>query len=180
MIISTWFSNQNIFLDSSIWRPKPYVPKSAFWASILKVLHILKAHSFYQLTQGNISIWSTPWCSSWGTIYDDLIIQPTGFIYPTLVNDLWLPNQRKWNDNLIDAIFRPSMAQVIKNTPIINSQDPDFLCWILTQTGRCHAKSAYYACMQDLYDSGEPRPTQPSPATSQLLTQVWKDRKSVV
>ena len=24
------------------------------------------------------------------------------------------------------------MAQVIKNTPIINSQDPDFLCWKLT------------------------------------------------
>lgn len=53
------------FPDSSIWRPKTNMPKSAFWASVLKVLHILKAHSFYQLTQGNISIWSSPWCSEW-------------------------------------------------------------------------------------------------------------------
>jgi hypothetical protein len=50
------------FPDSSIWRPKPNTPKSAFWSSVIKVLPILKAHSFYQISQGNISIWSTPWC----------------------------------------------------------------------------------------------------------------------
>jgi hypothetical protein len=48
------------FHDCSIWRPKPNVPKSAFWASVLKVLPLLRTHSFYQITQGNISIWSSP------------------------------------------------------------------------------------------------------------------------
>jgi hypothetical protein len=48
------------FPDSSIWRPNPNVPKWAFWASIIKVLPILKSHSLYQVSQGNISIWSTP------------------------------------------------------------------------------------------------------------------------
>jgi hypothetical protein len=52
------------FPDSSIWRPKSNVPKSAFWASILKMLPVLKTHSLYQITQGQISIWSTPWCSN--------------------------------------------------------------------------------------------------------------------
>jgi hypothetical protein len=52
------------FPDSSIWRPNPSVPKSAFWSSIIKILPILKVHSFYQITEGNISIWSTPWCQN--------------------------------------------------------------------------------------------------------------------
>ena len=82
------------FPDSSIWRPKPNAPKSAFWASILKILPILKAHSFYQLTEGNLSIWSSPWCSSWASIYDDLIIQQPGFVYPALVKELWLPDHK--------------------------------------------------------------------------------------
>uniref|UniRef100_A0A8R7PUH5 Reverse transcriptase zinc-binding domain-containing protein n=1 Tax=Triticum urartu TaxID=4572 RepID=A0A8R7PUH5_TRIUA len=34
----------------------PSSPKSAFWTSVLKMMPKLKAHSFYQLTQGNISI----------------------------------------------------------------------------------------------------------------------------
>ena len=48
------------FPNSSIWRPSPNVPKSVFWASILKVLPTLKADSFYQISSGNISIWNTP------------------------------------------------------------------------------------------------------------------------
>jgi hypothetical protein len=52
------------FPDATIWRPKPNIPKSAFWTSIIKVMPILKMHSFYQISQGNISIWSTPSCSN--------------------------------------------------------------------------------------------------------------------
>lgn len=167
------------FPDSSIWRPKPNIPKSAFWASILKIIHILKAHSFYQLTVGNVSIWSSPWCSSWTSIYENLIIQPPNFTYPALVKDLWLLNQKKWNHELIDTIFRPPTAQAIKCTPILNSNEDDLLCWKLTNNGRCHAKSAYYACVQDLYNSGEDKPRQPSPTTCQILNQVWKD-KSII
>jgi hypothetical protein len=81
------------FPDSSIWRPNSNVPKSGFWASILKVLPILKAHSYYQITQGNVSIWSSPWCKDWTKIYDNLIIQEANYVYPAKVSDLWLPNQ---------------------------------------------------------------------------------------
>jgi hypothetical protein len=42
------------FPNSSIWRPNANFPKSAFWASILKVLPTLKTHSVYQITQGQI------------------------------------------------------------------------------------------------------------------------------
>ena len=44
------------FHDTSICTATPNTPKSAFWSSILKMLPKLKAHSFYQITQGNISL----------------------------------------------------------------------------------------------------------------------------
>lgn len=73
------------FPDSSIWRPNSNPPKSAFRASIIKVLPILKAHCFYQITQGCILIWSTPWCQNWTHIYEALIIQPGVFSYQPML-----------------------------------------------------------------------------------------------
>ena len=122
------FLKSKYFPDSSIWRPNSNAPKSAFWASILKILPILKAHSFYQITEGNISIWSTPWFKNWNNIYDNLIIQPAGFSYPAQVKDLWQPNGKVWNDQLIDALFQAPMAADIKSTPIILAQEMDILC----------------------------------------------------
>nr|XP_020200447.1 uncharacterized protein LOC109786279 [Aegilops tauschii subsp. strangulata] len=40
------------FSDASVWTASSTTPKSAFWSSILKMMPKLKAHSFYQLTQG--------------------------------------------------------------------------------------------------------------------------------
>ena len=168
------------FPSSSIWRPNSSAPKSAFWASILKVLPILKAHVSYQITKGDISIWSTSWYASWNSIYEDLIIQPTGFNYPTLVKDLWLPNQKNWNDELITKLFIPSAANTIKQTPIINADVQDILCWKLTQDGKCNAKFAYHACLQVLYQEGQQeRPATPSPDTVHLLKQVWKCKQII-
>jgi hypothetical protein len=82
------------FHDTSIWRAKPNVPKSAFWTSIIKILPLLAKHSFYQITTGNISIWSTPRCPYWQHIHDHLIIQETGFVCPAVVLDLWVSHQK--------------------------------------------------------------------------------------
>jgi hypothetical protein len=165
------------FTDSSIWCPKPNVPKSAFWSSIVKILPILKNHSFYQITQGDISIWSSPWCKGWAHIYDALIIQSGNYVYPAQVKDLWLPNQQTWDCELIDMLFQQPMATEIKQTPIIQSPDKDILCWELTPSGKCNAKSAYRACLKNLQDTGEPTPRQVQPATIQLLNQIWKNKQ---
>ena len=37
------------FHDSSIWRPKPNIPKSAFWSAILKVVPLLQTMLFIRL-----------------------------------------------------------------------------------------------------------------------------------
>jgi hypothetical protein len=147
------------FPDSSIWRPDANVPKSAFWSSVLKILPILKQNSFYQISAGNLSIWSSPWCQGWTNIYDALIIQEPGFTYPAQVKDLWMPNQKEWNTSLIDTLFQEPLASSIKQTPIINSQEEDFLCWRPTLDGKCNSKTAYKSCLQKLYEDGEPKPT---------------------
>jgi hypothetical protein len=160
--------------DSSIWRPKPNIPKSALWASILKVLPVLKTHSFYQLTSGQLSIWSTPWCSGWANIYDALIPQPEGYVYPGKVKQLWLPNQCEWNTQLIDSLFEQYMADAIKQTPILQSEENDMLCWKLTSSGKCNTKSAYHACLKRMQELGEPAPRQINAATTGLLKRIWK------
>jgi hypothetical protein len=119
---------------------------------------------------GQISIWSTPWCEGWAQIYDSLIIQPRNYSYPSQVKDLWIPGQKRWNEPLINSLF-----QAIKNTTIINTQDEDYLCWRLTPTGKCNSKSAYKACLEKLFDQGEPRPRQVGTTTKQLLQAIWKN-----
>jgi ribonuclease HI len=167
------------FHQSSIWRPNSNTPKSAFWASVLKILPILKAHSYIQITHGNISLWSSPWCTEWASIYDYLIIQQPNFIYPAKVSDLWLSDQNVWNEQLIRNLFQQPMSDHILQTQIINTQNSDLLCWKLTPNGKCNAKSAYYACLQNLQENGEQCPTTISPATKKLLRQVWKEKKLI-
>jgi hypothetical protein len=153
------------FPESSIWRPNLNAPKSAFWASILKILPILKTHSFYQISVGHLSVWSTPWCEGWTHVYESLIIQPDNSSYPAQVKDLWIPGQQAWNTQLIDQLFQNPLANNIKRTPIICSQENDILCWKLTPSGKCNSKSAYRACLDVLQEQGEPRPRQVAPTT---------------
>ena len=162
------------FPDTSFWRANHNVPKSAFWTVILKVRPMLINNSFYQLTEGNISIWSSPWYKGWSTIYDHLIIQDSHFVYPAIVRDLWLPNQKLWNTNLICNLFYHDTAAEIIQTPIIQSDGEDLLCWKLTQTGQFNSKSAYKLCLQVMQQEGEPQPRVIADNTKALLKQIWK------
>jgi hypothetical protein len=99
--------------DTSIWRAKPNQPKSAFWSAILKVKPLLTSTCFYQIVDGNSSIWSSPWFPGWETIYDDLILQQHPFIYPAQVKDLWISGQKTWNINLITTLFNPKTAKML-------------------------------------------------------------------
>lgn len=157
------------FPDTSIWTATSSPPKSAFWSSILRMLPKLKAHCLYHITQGNISIWSTPWCSAWINIHNHLIIQPAGFIYPARVSDLWLPGQKVWNDDLIYSLFEVPTASTIIHTTIIQDNCPDILVWDLAPNGKCSSKSTYKLCLQDIQAQPRNRPFQVSNQVKALL-----------
>jgi hypothetical protein len=163
--------------DTSIWRAKTNIAKSAFWTAILKVRPLLISVSFNQIVDGSSSIWSAPWFSMWQHIYDNLIIQPGPFVYPATVKDLWIPNQKKWNVYLINSLFTPETATAILETPIINSEGKDTLVWKLTPSGVCSSKSAYKHCFNNLALPANQRPKVVPPHIVNLLNQVWQEKQ---
>jgi hypothetical protein len=167
------------FSDASIWRPKPNVPKSAFWTSILKVITFLQNNSFYQISRGDISLWSTPWFDNWQNIYNDLIIQNSGYSYPALVKDLWIQGSKDWNVSLIDTLFQQPTANLIKSTIIIPSDEEDFICWKMTPNGKCNSKSAYKTCLQALQNAGLPAPAPVDDTTKKMLQYIWKSKQII-
>lgn len=76
--------------------------------------------------------------------------------------------------NLIDALFVPETAQVIKQMPIIQSEGEDLLCWKLTPTEKFSSKSAYRLCLQVMQEQGEPQPRTISTDEKLILKQIWK------
>lgn len=164
------------FHTSTIWKATTAPPKSAFWASILKMLHKLKDHAFYQLTQGNISLWSMPWCNLWNSIHDYLIPQQPGFVYPSLVRDLWLPGQKSWNHELIFSLFQQPLASHIVSTDIIDDDTEDLLCWALAPNGICSSKSAYKLCLQGIYAHPRTAPVDVSSDLKDFLKTIWKHK----
>ena len=136
----------------------------------------LKEHSFYQITQGNISIWSSPWCTTWENIYDHLIVQHSAFIYPAKVSDLWLPGQKLWNSEFITNLFQEPTASAIIATPIVLDDSRDILCWKPTPSGKCNSKSTYKLCLQQSHNLQANQPGQVNQSTKDILQQVWKHK----
>uniref|UniRef100_A0ACD5XI67 Uncharacterized protein n=1 Tax=Avena sativa TaxID=4498 RepID=A0ACD5XI67_AVESA len=167
------------FPSSSIWRPKPNTPKSAFWSSVLKVLPILLQNSWIQLCNGSSSIWSSPWFNGWENIYDNLILQNRDFNYPATINQLWIPGRKEWNYSLVDSLFLQPAAQAIKNTTIVPTEEDDILCWNLTPSGKCNSKSTYRACLQMLFDTGTPSPDQVQESIKNIMKQVWRCKEMI-
>lgn len=136
----------------------------------------LKEHAFYQLTQGNISLWSMPWCNLWNSIHDYLIPQQPGFVYPSLVRDLWLPGQKRWNRDLIFSLFQEPLASHIVILYIIDDETKDLLCWALSPNGICSSKSAYKLCLQEIYAHPRTAPVDVSPDLKNFLKTIWKQK----
>jgi hypothetical protein len=55
-------------------------------------------------------------------------------------------------------MFLPRTSEIIKNTTILQIDQPDILCWKLTLNGKCNYKSTYTACLQVLVEEGMPAP----------------------
>jgi hypothetical protein len=95
-------------------------------------------------------------------IYDILTIQPPPFVYHVVVMNLWLPNQKAWNSELVISLFSPQVANVILTTHIMT-----------THAGDCTSKSEYKHLFNNL---ALPTNQQPKLVPQHIiyhLNQVW-------
>jgi hypothetical protein len=167
------------FPDTSIWRATASCPKSAFWTSVLKIKPILEKACCMQIVDGSSSIWSTPWFDNWQNIYNNLVLQQPHFNYPAMIKDLWIPNSKNWNHDLVNSLFTPQVAASILNTPIIDDVGQDMLVWKLTPTGNFSTKSAYKHCFQNLQLPRNQMPKQVPQQVINLLNQVWAEKHMI-
>ena len=93
-------------------------------------------------------------------------------LQPVFVSDLWHPNQKTWNINLVKALFHPHTTQGILQTPILNTVGHDMLVWKLTPAGDCSSKSAYKHCFGNLALPANQRPKSVPLLIVNLLNQV--------
>jgi hypothetical protein len=62
---------------------------------------------------------------------------------------------------------------------ILPSDHLDILCWKLTPNGKCNAKSAYKACLQELHETGTPPPSPVGNQIKNILKLVWKSKEMI-
>ncbi|KAL0011877.1 hypothetical protein SO802_006985, partial [Lithocarpus litseifolius] len=66
----------------------------------------------------------------------------------TKVNELINQVTRVWKKNIIDALFMPFEAELIKGIPISSRLPPDKLIWAETPNGKFNVRSAYDVAMR--------------------------------
>ena len=84
------------------------------------------------------------------------------------VCDLFLPNSKVWNVDLIETMFYPWEASMIASTMVSEVEDNDTLVWPLTPDGEYYVWTAYR-----LQENGVSQ-ENPSPSSIDATVTVWK------
>lgn len=162
---------------TSFWKAPTNTPKSAFWTSILKVREPLTNAVTIQISKGNSSIWSSPWCPFWSNIHDHLNIQQPGFNYPATIKDLWIPNTKSWNIQLLSNLFGADNANIIGKIPIAADNNDDTIIWKFTSSGICTSKSAYQIFCPSFYGHNAGPHQVLSDRTRNIIRALWLNKE---
>lgn len=84
-----------------------------------------------------------------------------------LVKDLMLPDEKKWNSSLINAIFPMEVANKILRMPLVSAAAHDALIWNPDKKGEYTVRSAYHLCQEVTYQLHDP-------ASSCNWNFIWK------
>lgn len=89
-----------------------------------------------------VKIWRDKWLSIPSTFTDQLL--PKLQVADAHVNELIDKDTHWWNHALIEAIFSPTEAEVIKSIPVNNTNQQDVRIWRGTAKSDFSVRSAYY------------------------------------
>ena len=79
----------------------------------------------------------------WNSIHSHLNLPVTRPSLPQTVADLWLPNSRIWNTELISEIFDNQASSTIIRTHTVPSNNNDMVRWKPAKKDVCSTKEVY-------------------------------------
>ena len=112
------------------------------WKSILQGRDVIKRGACWRIGDGQkVKVWHHVWLPS---------KPPARILSPVLegweeatVDKLIKEDSRTWDDDVIDGLFAPGEAAIIKSIPLSRFPTEDKVFWPWTQTGKYNCKSGY-------------------------------------
>ena len=136
------------FMEASIPRNASFT-----WRSIMGARKVIELGSRWRVGNGDkIRIWKDRWLPI-PTTYK--VISPPQTLHDeALVSNLINNNPHCWNSELIDEIFLPRDANLIKSLPLSFRKPRDVLIWAANPKGLFTVKSAYHLLQKEAQRSG--------------------------
>lgn len=155
------------FPTSNPMEAKRGASPSWVWSSLLEGRDLIKKGLVWKLGNGeSINIWEDKWLFSNHQLIT-LGPRPTNNC-PSLVKDLFCPNSKSWNLNLLHSLFPSHICSIITSTPITSTNQNDSFIWDHDPSGIYTVKSGYHLATTSSRHSG--------PSSSSFTTSVntWK------
>lgn len=100
---------------------------SQIWRAILDGMEVLKQGLIRRVGDGRSTpIWDSNWIPREPLLRPLLSVMPNP---PTMVHELLIHSEARWNSNLIRQVFLPMDAEAILSIPICTKGIPDFWAW---------------------------------------------------
>ena len=148
------FNNfHKFFFGFKLWPPAGINPGSVpasmgnnpsyTWRSLMAAQNLVKEGLRWRMGNGaSIHVWEDRWLPVLSTYK---VTSPRMFLQADiLVQELINEDTTEWKSSVIDALFLPHEADIIKSIPISSRLPPDKLIWTETRNGLFTVRSVYH------------------------------------
>ena len=144
------------------------------WRSILKARKVILLGVQWRIGDGSsVKIFKYSWLPG---AHSGRILSPVSVLSEEATVDQLIGNDSQWwNTNLVDSIFIPSKAQLVKSIPVCHSAQKDFLFWP-PWTGMYQVRTSYHL-LYDLQDN-EVASSSNTAGQKMFWNSLWKLKHS--